>query len=493
MLIKWFISHQWKQAKRSPIFQKNLIVNIFLGFIVLLLFLEFLVGGIYLGDKWHTIFPDVHPVTKFNSFLLYYFAFDIIIRFFMQTLPVLKIQPYLHLPIKKSSIIHYLLSKAFLNVFNFLPLLVFIPIAVFQVAGNYSVNQAWVWIISLFFVILSMNYLMVYMKKQLVAKPSVVGFFGLIILGLALLDRFGIFAISDISASIFDAIILSPILIVIPIGLFVFVYFLNFLFFKGHMYPEEMHVRKTKKVDSISDFKYLKSLGQTGEMIGLDLKLIWRHKRTKSIVYMLPIFLLYGLIFYPNPDLKDSLSFKIFVGWFVTGGMMLNYLNYAFSYESNYFDAILAHNIDMRRYFRMKLTMGMLISTFCYVVTIPYLYFGLDILLINTAMYIYNIGILSFILLYMATFNKNRMDLSKGAAFNYQGLGASNWLAMLPAMLLPIGLYHLFAFFDLPMFGIAINGVLGLIGLLFSKSIMEILVRQFEKRKYIMADGFRKR
>ena len=45
MLLKWFINHQWKQAKRSPIFQKNLIVNIFLGFIVLLLFLEFLVGA----------------------------------------------------------------------------------------------------------------------------------------------------------------------------------------------------------------------------------------------------------------------------------------------------------------------------------------------------------------------------------------------------------------------------------------------------------------
>ena len=85
------------------------------------------------------------------------------------------------------------------------------------------------------------------------------------------------------------------------------------------------------------------------------------------------------------------------------------------------------------------------------------------------------------------------MDLSKGAAFNYQGIGASNWLAMVPAMLLPIGLYHLFNAFGLPMFGIAINGVLGIIGLLFSKSIMEILVRQFEKRKYIMADGFRKR
>ena len=81
MLLKTFINHQWKQAKRSTIFQKNIVVNIFLGLIILLLFLEFLVAGLYLGDKWHTLFPNDDPVSKFNSILLYYFAFDLIIRF----------------------------------------------------------------------------------------------------------------------------------------------------------------------------------------------------------------------------------------------------------------------------------------------------------------------------------------------------------------------------------------------------------------------------
>lgn len=493
MLFKWFIDHQWKQAIRSPIFQKNLIVNIFLGLLVLLLFLEFLIAGIYLGDKWDELFPDDHPVTSFNSILLYYFAFDLILRFMLQNLPVLKVQPYLHLPIRKTSIIHYLLAKALLNVFNFLPLLVFIPIAVFQVTPNYSVSQAWVWIISVLMMVLISNYLMVYIKRQLVAKPSVVGIFGLIMLTLVLLDRFNVLAFSNFSSAIFDAIIVNQLLLFIPVIALIFVYWMNFNFLIKHLYPEEIHTRKSKKMDSLSDIKYLKSLGQTGEMIGLDLRLIWRHKRTKSIVYMLPLFILYGFFFYPNPEFDNYISLKLFVGWFITGGLMFNYLTYAFSWESNYFDAILAHNIDMHRYFRMKLTMAILISAFCYIITIPYVYYGLDVLLINSSMFLYNIGLLSFILLYMATFNKNRMDLSKSAAFNYQGVGASNWLAMLPAMLLPILIYQLFRAFDLPMFGIAVNGLFGIIGLMFSKSIMEILVRQFDKRKYGMADGFRKR
>ncbi len=52
------------------------------------------------------------------------------------------------------------------------------------------------------------------------------------------------------------------------------------------------------------------------------------------------MFLLYGLFFYPNPVYKDMSGFLIFVGIFMSGGMMLNYANYAFAYESSYFDAL---------------------------------------------------------------------------------------------------------------------------------------------------------
>ena len=148
MLIKWFIKHQWRQSFRATIFQRNLAVNIFLGFVILILFLEFLIGGIFLSDKWNELFPDDHPVTKFNSFLFYYFALDFVMRFFMQSLPVMSIEPYLHLPIRKSSIINYLLGKAFLSFFNFFPFLVLIPFALLQVKTNYSAEQAWTWIIA---------------------------------------------------------------------------------------------------------------------------------------------------------------------------------------------------------------------------------------------------------------------------------------------------------------------------------------------------------
>ena len=136
---------------------------------------------------------------------------------------------------------------------------------------------------------------------------------------------------------------------------------------------------------------------------------------------------------------------------------------------------------------------SLLICGICYVLTIPYVFFGTKILIINTVTFLYNIGILSFILLYMATYNKRRMDLSKGAAFNYQGLGASNWLAMLPAFLLPVFIYLPFSFAGVPYTGLIFIGVLGLIGLIFHRYLLKIIYNQFMGRKYIIAEGFREK
>lgn len=177
----------------------------------------------------------------------------------------------------------------------------------------------------------------------------------------------------------------------------------------------------------------------------------------------------------------------------MTGGLMLNYLNYAFSWEGRYFDNILTSNIDMEKYLRVKFIIALLICTLSFILTIPYVLFGAKILFINFVTFLFNIGVLSFVLLYNATFNKKSMDLSKGAVFNYQGIGASNYLVLLPAFLLPIFIYLPFNYFGVPYTGLIVIGLLGISGLLFNKSILKIITKQFYKRKYIMAEGFREK
>ena len=356
----------------------------------------------------------------------------------------------------------------------------------------YSGSQLFGWILSVACLVFTSNFLATFFKRMLVSKPAVTAVFGLFLILLAVMDYLGWISLSSASSQLFGAILKSPFLCVISIIILLQVYIINYIFLRSRLYPEEVIQKKRlQAAGNLPYIKYLDSLGLTGDLVTLEIKLWLRHKRTKSMLYLLPLVILYGFFFYPQPTYQNMVPMLIFVGIFMTGGMMMNYLNYAFAYESGYFDGILTRKIDMHRYLSAKLGIAMIICTFCFIITIPYVFFGLKILIINAVTFLFNIGALSFLLLYLATFNKKRMDLSKGATFNYQGISAMNWLVLFPAFIAPILIYIPFKLAGIPYVGLAVIGLIGLAGLLFSKSLVGLIFRQFQKRRYIMAEGFR--
>lgn len=491
MLFLKLLAHKFKESTRSNFWQKQLALNIVIGFLLLILFLYLLALGLFIDVVLLEKFPDEDPVALFNGVILYYFGVELMMRFMMQNIPTVNIESYLHLPIKKTSIIHYLNVRSLFVVGNYLPLLVFIPFAIKVIAPAYGGFIAFVWVITLFIMSFTNSFIALYIKRQLTSKPIITGIAGLTLIGLILLDYFKIVSFAAVSRFVFNGLLSNPVFILLFIVLLIGAYLLNFYFLKSKLYPEELTNKTQIAADSSRAFQYLKQYGHTGQLIINDLKLIWRHKRTRSIVYMTPIFLGYGLLFYTNKVYIETNGFLIFVGIFMIGGMMLNYLNYAFSYESGHFDFILANYKDLDRYLTQKFMVGVAISTISYILTIPYVYFGFKILFINSMAYLYNIGILSFLLLYTATYSKKRMDLSKGAAFNYQGMGAGHWLSMIPFFLLPLLIYWPFAALGYPMGGFIVIGGMGFMGLVLYKPLMNIIKKQFQKKKYEMANGFR--
>lgn len=492
-MFKWFINHEWKKATRSNVWHKKVVTNILMGFLIFMMMLYLLALGLFVDVIIKGLYPDQDPVRVLNGFLIYYFLIDLIARFYLQQVSAFTIESYLHLPVKRSTITHYVVLRTITSIFNYLPLFVFIPFAVKVIAPDYSVVDAWIWILTLIFLVFTNNLIISYLKRQLGSNPRVVGVFAIFLAIFIFLDYFNVISLSSFSTFAFGLIFTHQITAIIPVIAIIGVYILNYHFLRNKLYSEEINIRKHKKIDSIGNIRYLRSIGITGELIALEMKLMWRNKRTRTIIYMLPIFVLYGFFFYPQEIYRETFGFLIFVGVFMTGGMMLNYANYAFGWESSYFDTILTNNISIDRYLKVKFFNSVIVSTICYIITIPYLFFGWEILLINTVTFLYNIGLLVFVLLYMATYNKKRMDLSKGSAFNYQGVGASNWLAMIPAFLLPVFIYLPFSFAGYKIAGLMAIGVLGLIGLIFHKSLLKIIKNQFLKRKYMMAEGFRER
>jgi len=488
-----FLLLEWKSAKRVSIWQKNLTLNLVIGFFLILTLLYLLLLGIFIGKIIQKLYPGEDPVIIFNGFLIFYFFIDLFIRFMMQSLPEISLDSFLHLPIRKSTIIHYMVGRTVLNIFNLIPLFIFIPVLFTLIAPEAGSLHALYWMISLILLILGNTFLATYIKRMFGTKPLIVLALVLIIGSLFAMDRTGLFSISQWSGQAFGAIIRQPLYLLIPLVWTIAMYMLHYQFLKAHLYPEEVRIKKHREVYSSTGNRLLRSFGITGTIIMLEMKLYWRHKRTRTMIYMLPLFLGYGLFFYFQKSYLEQDFILLFVGVFMTGGMMLNYTNYAFGYESNYFDALLTKNIDFQQYIWVKFIIAVSISIICYVLTIPYLFFGSHILFVNTAMFFYNIGILSYILLYFATFNKKRMDLSKGATFNYQGVGAMNWLAILPAFLLPVLIQIPFKQMGIPNIGLVFVACMGILGLILHKQILKLIYNNFASRKYIMASAFRER
>ena len=68
---------------RSPFWQKNIVLNILLGLLVGIMLLYLLALGLFIDKILIELFPDKDPVVVFNGIILYYFAFEFFIRFFM--------------------------------------------------------------------------------------------------------------------------------------------------------------------------------------------------------------------------------------------------------------------------------------------------------------------------------------------------------------------------------------------------------------------------
>jgi hypothetical protein len=493
MILKWFIKNEWRESRRAAMWEQSLGIKIFLGFVFLIIFAEMMLGSIMLGKNFHEIFPEDDAVQKFNGFVLYGFALGFVVRLFMQKVPVLGIQPYLHLPVPKASLVNYVLGKSIFASFNFFPILVFTPFIDFQMGYNYSAYQITAYVLFILFTVYSINFLALLFKRNLSGSNFITLAVIAIVAMLGFAEYFGLISITSISSIIFTSPLQNPVFLVFPLIVVLAAYLLNYHDLSRHLYPEDNLKLKKSTRRNVSDFSYLRNFGETGNLMILELKLMIRNKRPKSTVVFVPIFLLYGLIFYPNPELYGQNGWLIFVGIFMTGGITLIYGQYLLSWESSYFDGILSHIDDFHLYFKAKHNLLVFSTLLSFVLTLPYAWFGTKILLINFIAALFNMGVSSVFVIWMSTNNKKRLDLSKGAAFNYQGVSASQFLVSFPIMLAPLLIYLPFWAFGYYDSGLYAIGIVSLLALIFNRALLKIAVNRFMERRYLIGEGFRKK
>lgn len=481
--------HQFKEKKRSHFWQKSITLNIVLGILGLYMLLNMLAIGYFADKIIGEIYKEVNLVVAFSGILFYYFALELIFRFLFQQLPTLSIQPYLTLPIKKSKLLHYPLIKSTFSFFNLLALLLIVPFFVKIVCTTNPVWFCLIWIVTVIALIATNNFLNYSLKKYFSKRPVII----LLLLGLVgLMLYFDIsktISISSYFSKSFLYLCENPRWVVVPIAISALSYCLAYTLLKNNSYLEYNQNNKRNTIDA---FSFLGRFGEIGNLIRFEIKMILRNKRPKSMLYLCVIFMLYGFLFYQKESLNNYLIL-IFCGFILTSGLSISYGQYSFSWESSFFDTFLVNKISPVTYIKSKYLFLSMSCFLTFIITLPYCLIDYKIGLINAAMLLYNIGINTLMMLFFCTFNSSRIDLGRSQFMNYQGMGISQFLLVFPTMAIPAIAYIVFNSIGFPQFSFYFLGVLGIIGIIFSKYLIQLVASQFVKRRYKMAVGFRQK
>jgi len=448
-----------------------------------------------LGFSLKTIFVDVlkqnNPVGFLNGLLFYFFLTGFVMRYFLQSLPVLDAQPYLHLPIARSRIVHFLLGRSLVHIANVFIFLLFTPFAMTVIAKAYGVSHAWVWLLSVWLISLLNHFVITLFKKKL--DDNIWGLITLIaVFGtLSAADYFGWFKLSSVSQTFFDATLVGYTTIAVLVLLVLSCYVITYRFFLHGMYPEELSAQQGQSFHS-ANWAFLQNFGLTGEWIGVEIKLIVRHKRTRQLLFMNLIFLFYGLIFYNNPKFQTSFGMPLFLGIFITGIFAINYGQFLYSWQAGHFDFTLTQPISLTQFVESKYWLLASFTVLNFLLNIPYVYFGWNILMIHLAGALFNMGVNIFILMNMAMWEPKKIDLSRSGMFNHQGVGAAQWLMSIPILISPFVFYLPLSLLGYPEGGILAVGTAGLIGIIFRKKLIEFTVRRLSEKRLLIAANFRK-
>jgi hypothetical protein len=340
-----FLSLEWKSFSRSASFGTNLALKIVMAIVALLYsFVLLSMGiGLYYGLKQN----QLDPLIQVNTFLIYYFLFDLTIRFLWQKIPVMNIRPLLILPIKKSTIVHFSLGKTALSYFNLMHGFFFLPFSVVLFIENHPIESVISWHLAMFSIVYINNFINILFSN----KDNLFGILLAIVVVLGGLQHYGYFNITDYSAPFFEELFHSPGLFLVPLLLLIGLYKITYDFFKKQLYLDAGLATKST-IAKTENFTWLNQFGTLGTFLKNDIKLIKRNKRSKTTVGMSILFLFYGFIFFNNPTQPQFM--QIFAGIFVTGGFLFTFGQFVPSWDSQYYPLMMTQNISYKNYLTSK-------------------------------------------------------------------------------------------------------------------------------------------
>jgi hypothetical protein len=484
---------EFLKGVRSTSFAKSLMTNILMGLLILVL-LSYLVGlGLLLEVILERFAPGQDHIALVNGFLVYFFLTEFLYRYFVQKLPVVELESLLHLPIGKGRIIQLLLMRSFISPLSIVALLLAGPFAIQVAAEKYDMLGALTWLLTIAVTSWTLHWFMLWFKQRF--EDSLIGLFVVflvLILG-AGSSYVGWFNLGEIAKPIFEYALVSPLPLIGMLAVMLMSYYLCYRYYVTHAYLEDLSEEEGVRFVNQS-IGFFSRFGLAGELANVEWKLIIRHKKSRTFLMMTALFLFYGLIFYDEPAYTREDGFSalfIFVGVFITGIFMIQYGQLFLSWNSSNFDFYLSQKGGVEALVRGKYILFVAISMICFLASVPYVYFGWHFLLIHLATFLFNVGILIHLVVYLALWKPKPMDLNKGAMFNYEGVGAAQFLIVIPLMVGPYLIFLPFSLLFNDYVGLLALGVTGIVGLIGFRRLSQINIDRILSNRYEISSSFR--
>ena len=422
------------------------------------------------------------PFETVNQFLIYYIVTDLVIRYFLQKMPVINIRPLLIGNIKKKVIVHYTLSKTVASFFNWVHLFFLLPFTLVLIKEGFGVTESLSWGMGVFLLIYINNFINILVNNKDVLFYSIAS----VLVGLGVLQYYNFFDVTIYTQPIFEFFYNTPWSITIPFIALIGLYWFSFVFFKSNLYLDAGLAVKTSE-GKTEDYSWLNRFGSLGTFLKNDIRLIRRNKRSRSTVLISVLFIFYGLLFFSGGiEAYESPVWRVFAGIFVSGGFLFTFGQFVPSWDSAYYPLMMSQNIKYRDYLNAKWWLIVIATGASALLASFYLYFGWEVYLAILVGTIYNIGVNAHIVLWGGAYIKTPIDLTqnKNVFGDKKAFNVKTLLLTIPKILLPMAVYAAGHFIFAPIVGYIFVAALGILGFAIKDKVFATIEDVYRNEKY---------
>jgi len=488
----YFYSHIWKSFIRNERWRRNIFTRIMYVFISIYFILTFFILGNQISASLAKSSGDA--VASFNAYMIWYLVADLLIRCILQPIPSLDVIPYFRFRIRRNKIINHLLVRSAFNLFNILPLFLIMPFALKVLIPLDGTTAGLLYITGCLLLLIFNNYFALLVGY--LAKANYLYY--LIPLGIAgamgLIHKSGI-QLESISSEL--GRVLSegnPYIFAGVAGMITAVIWLTRIALQRNLYIDRTNSKRENRSAGSFFSGVFSGLGDTGRYMSLEIAMISRNKRPRNTMLMVPFFLAYFIFMFLSKEEFNDQLITIVITTMLIGLGSVSYGQLIFSWESTYFDGIMARRKDFTSYLRAKVYLQAILSVIIFIpMAIVIAISGKLNMFLLVSLFLFHLGANSFLVMLLALLNDGRLNLNDRTFMNYQGVKGSQFLLTMLFISLPIGIFKLLQSLVSETAGII---TIALIGLLFILShewwLKNIISTRFKTRKYKSLEGFRK-